>query len=355
MVVGPSGCGKSTLLRIVAGLEAATRGHVRMAGQVVDHWPAHARNVGMVFQNYALYPHMTVFDNLAFGLMARRTPLPDVRRRVGEVAAMLDITAQLGLRPQALSGGQRQRVALGRALVRDPRCFLMDEPLSNLDALLRDRMRVELRSLHERIRIPTIYVTHDQAEAMTLADRIAVMRGGRFVQIGSPDAVYGQPETVFVAQFIGSPPMNVLDARLVQVAGGWVVRPVGREDRPAGPVESPLPDALVPTLVAAARADRRLWLGFRAEAVAAGSGADGLRLDVEYGLVEHLGSRFHAHARWGDHGLVVLSYARPQWEREDAPPLVVPWHSLHWFDAAQGRRIAIDQRAPAAMAGGKGA
>jgi ABC-type sugar transport system ATPase subunit len=288
----------------------------------------------MVFQNYALYPHMTVFDNLSFGLSAHRVPKPDVRRRVGEVAELLEIAHLLERRPGALSGGQRQRVALGRALVRDPRCFLMDEPLSNLDALLRDRMRIELRALHERLRIPTIYVTHDQAEAMTLADRIVVMRDGVVVQAGRAGDVYENPNTTFVAQFLGSPAMNILPVRLTEGPSGWTVESGGEGGAASA---ATLPDEVGDWLSSASGAGRTLSLGVRPEAVTAG-GVPGLAVSAVCELVEHLGSRVHLHMRWGASRLVMVEDARSRVRIGDTVGLSIPWSDVYWFDA-DGRRL----------------
>jgi sn-glycerol 3-phosphate transport system ATP-binding protein len=210
VLVGPSGCGKSTLLRMIAGLETVTSGEVRIGGGVVNDVEPSERDIAMVFQNYALYPHMNVFDNLAYGLRNRRTPKPEIETRVREAARILEIEALLSRRPRELSGGQRQRVAMGRAIVRKPKVFLFDEPLSNLDAKLRVSMRVEIRKLQRSLATTSIYVTHDQLEAMTLADMLVVMNAGRVEQIGPPLAVYERPATTFVASFIGAPPMNLL-------------------------------------------------------------------------------------------------------------------------------------------------
>ena len=211
-LVGPSGCGKSTVLRMIAGLESITQGKLYIGQQLVNDVPARQRDVAMVFQNYALYPHLSVADNLAFGLKMRRQDRKTIARKVKEVAHALDIEHLLKRKPKQLSGGQQQRVALGRAIVRQPQVFLLDEPLSNLDAQLRDDTRAELKQLHQRVGITTIYVTHDQVEAMTLADRIVVLDNGRVQQIGSPQAVYATPANRMVAGFIGNPPMNILSA-----------------------------------------------------------------------------------------------------------------------------------------------
>jgi len=210
ILVGPSGCGKSTALRMVAGLERISDGTISIGDRVVNDVPPKDRDIAMVFQNYALYPHMTVEKNLGFGLRRRRIPRDDVRHRVGEMSTMLGLDDLLRRRPGQLSGGQRQRVAMGRALVREPEVFLLDEPLSNLDAKLRVQMRSELKRLHERVGVTTIYVTHDQVEAITLGERIAVLSGGVLQQVGPPQEVYDHPANVFVAGFIGSPPMNLL-------------------------------------------------------------------------------------------------------------------------------------------------
>jgi len=210
VLVGPSGCGKTTALRLIAGLEKATSGTITIGTEVVNGISPRDRDIAMVFQNYALYPHMTVYRNLAFPLRERRTPKPEIARRVAEISAILGLDELLKRRPAQLSGGQRQRVAMGRALVREPSVFLLDEPLSNLDAKLRVQMRAELKRLHQKLGITTVYVTHDQVEAMTLADRIVVMSAGRTLQIGPPQEIYAKPVNLFVAGFIGSPAMNLL-------------------------------------------------------------------------------------------------------------------------------------------------
>ncbi len=219
VLVGPSGCGKSTTLRMIAGLEDATSGEIRIGGELVNDTPPKNRDIAMVFQNYALYPHMTVARNMSFGLRLRKYPKGEIDRRVAAAADILGIADLLERRPRQLSGGQRQRVAMGRAIVRNPRVFLFDEPLSNLDAKLRGQMRTEIKRLHQRLRTTTIYVTHDQVEAMTLADRVVVMRDGAIEQIGPPGELYHSPRTRFVAGFIGSPAMNFVDCRLVEEEG----------------------------------------------------------------------------------------------------------------------------------------
>src|SRR5271157_2223330 len=214
VLVGPSGCGKSTALRMIAGLEAITAGVLTIGGAVANHLSPRQRNVAMIFQSYALYPHLSVAENLGFALRVRKQPRPLVEARVGETAAMLELKALLARRPGQLSGGQRQRVAMGRALVRHPRAFLMDEPLSNLDARLRGQMRVEIARLQRAAGVTTVYVTHDQVEAMTMADRVAVMRDGILQQLGAPREIYDRPANLFVAGFIGAPPINLLSGAL---------------------------------------------------------------------------------------------------------------------------------------------
>ncbi|WP_112662236.1 sn-glycerol-3-phosphate import ATP-binding protein UgpC [Microvirga flavescens] len=214
VLVGPSGCGKSTLLRMIAGLETISGGEVKIGDRVVNEIEPADRDIAMVFQNYALYPHMSVYDNMAYGLKNRKTPKDEIEKRVKEAARILAIESFLERKPRALSGGQRQRVAMGRAIVRKPQVFLFDEPLSNLDAKLRVQMRVEIKRLQRALGVTSIYVTHDQVEAMTLSDKLVVMSGGQIEQVGSPSEVYRRPETRFVATFIGSPPMNILPGKV---------------------------------------------------------------------------------------------------------------------------------------------
>src|SRR3990167_4928807 len=219
VLVGPSGSGKSTVLRMVAGLESISEGDISIDGQVVNHQPPKKRDIAMVFQDYALYPHMNVFDNMAFGLKVQKYPMAEIRRRVDEAAAILELTHLLERKPKALSGGQRQRVAVGRAIVRKPKVFLFDEPLSNLDAKLRTQMRTEIKKIHARLGATIIYVTHDQVEAMTMGDRITVMDHGKVQQIDTPINLYQRPVNRFVAGFLGSPPMNFIPCRTVDEGG----------------------------------------------------------------------------------------------------------------------------------------
>jgi multiple sugar transport system ATP-binding protein len=240
-LVGPSGCGKSTLLRMIAGLETVSGGSIRIGPKVVNHVPPKERDIAMVFQNYALYPHMTVADNMAFSLKLKGAPKAEIASKVARAAEILGLTKLLERYPRQLSGGQRQRVAMGRAIVRDPQVFLFDEPLSNLDAKLRVAMRTEIKALHQRLKTTTVYVTHDQIEAMTMADRIVVMHDGRVEQVGAPLDLYDRPANLFVAGFIGSPAMNLLEGKIT--GQGFVTKggltlpfasaPVGQEGRPA--------------------------------------------------------------------------------------------------------------------------
>src|SRR5256885_3946083 len=224
VLVGPSGCGKSTTLRMIAGLEDITDGDIMIGGDVVNDVPPKDRDIAMVFQNYALYPHMTVAENMSFGLRLKRYPKAEIKSRVDEAARMLDIVELVDRKPKQLSGGQRQRVAMGRAIVRNPKVFLFDEPLSNLDAKLRVQMRIEIKKVHKKVRTTTVYVTHDQVEAMTLADRVVVMNHGRIEQIGTPNELYHKPATRFVASFIGSPAMNFIPCPLQDVGGQMHIR-----------------------------------------------------------------------------------------------------------------------------------
>ena len=322
VLLGPSGCGKSTLLRIVAGLEQQSAGDVSIGGRVVNDVEPKDRNIAMVFQNYALYPHLSVYDNMAYGLRVRGTPRPEIERRVQEAARILELGQLLQRKPRQLSGGQRQRVAMGRAIVRDPQVFLFDEPLSNLDAKLRVQMRIEIRRLHQSIRTTSIYVTHDQVEAMTLADRLIVMNAGHAEQVGAPLEVYERPASVFVAGFIGAPAMNLLRAR---VAGGRAI---------AGAAALPLPQA------AGLGEGREIDWGVRPEHVELAPGAADADAEVAVDLVEALGADTLVHARLADGGALTLRLPGTTRVREgDRLPLRLPPAALHAFDAVSGRRI----------------
>ncbi len=265
VLLGPSGCGKSTTLNMIAGLEETTEGELWFDDVIVNELPPHRRDVAMVFQSYALYPHKTVYENIAFGLRMRKVASDEIDRRVRATAHKLEISHLLGRRPSQLSGGQRQRVALGRAMVREPAIFLMDEPLSNLDAALRISMRAEIKHLHDAMQTTFVYVTHDQAEALTLADRIVVMRDGVVQQIGTPDEVYERPRNMFVASFLGNPPINYLEGEIEVDAKGAVFR--------RGDLRIALPLSIAARLVSGA--SEKIVLGIRPEDVT-GQGADGL-------------------------------------------------------------------------------
>ncbi|MFN7572411.1 MAG: sn-glycerol-3-phosphate ABC transporter ATP-binding protein UgpC, partial [Betaproteobacteria bacterium] len=316
---GPSGCGKSTLLRMLAGLENITAGEIAIGDKVVNNVPPKDRDIAMVFQNYALYPHMRVYDNMAYGLKIRGLPRSEIDARVREAARILEIDALLDRKPKQLSGGQRQRVAMGRAIVRHPQVFLFDEPLSNLDAKLRVQMRLELQKLHRRLGVTSLYVTHDQVEAMTLGSRIIVMNAGRAEQIGTPREIYERPATTFVAGFIGAPPMNLLRGRVG--ADG------ARFELPAGALTLP---RLMPAL-----ASRELTLGLRPEQAHLG-GVHGV-LDVE--LVESLGADALVHGRVAGADVVLRLPADAAPRAGTQVGLDLAGALLHWFDTASGACI----------------
>src|SRR5215471_13383890 len=283
VLVGPSGCGKSTTLRMIAGLEDITDGDIVIGGDLVNDVPPKDRDIAMVFQNYALYPHMTVAENMSFGLRLKHYPKAEIKARVTEAARMLDITDLIDRKPKQLSGGQRQRVAMGRAIVRNPKVFLFDEPLSNLDAKLRVQMRIEIKKVHQKVRTTTVYVTHDQVEAMTLADRVVVMNQGRIEQIGTPHELYHHPRTRFVAGFIGSPAMNFIPCRLEQAGSGLRARV---SDTIALPVPSDR-EARYRSV-----ASKEMVLGLRPEHLTEprhNGRADGCDFDVTLDVVEPMG------------------------------------------------------------------
>ena len=325
VLVGPSGCGKSTLLRMIAGLEAVTSGTIRIGEKVVNNLPPSQRDIAMVFQNYALYPHKTVEANMAFALRMRGMAKAEIDDRVARAAGILGLTPYLGRYPRALSGGQRQRVAMGRAIVRDPQVFLFDEPLSNLDAKLRVQMRTEIRELHQRLSTTTVYVTHDQIEAMTMADQIVVMRDGHIEQIGSPLELYDRPANRFVASFIGSPSMNMLEGRVSRDGGVFV---------DVGPVRLPVPDH------AALIDGRAVVFGVRPEHLELSD--DGLPVTVS--VVEPTGSETHVVSRMGGDGPIAAEVTavfrdRHSFASADAIHLrPMPDHA-YVFDANTGTRL----------------
>ena len=321
VVVGPSGCGKSTLLRMVAGLEEVTAGTVAIDGKVVNGIEPKDRDIAMVFQNYALYPHMSVFDNMAYGLKIRRMPRPDIQARVERAAAILQLEGLLDRKPRQLSGGQRQRVAMGRAIVRDPKVFLFDEPLSNLDAQLRVQMRVEIKRLQQELGTTSLYVTHDQVEAMTLADRLIVMNAGNTDQIGPPLDLYERPATTFVAGFIGSPAMNRIPGSL----DGAAVR---------------IGDMRLPLTRQAGETGRAVTVGLRPEHLEL-AGDDGpLPLRIE--LLERLGADTIVHGRLPDNTpLLARAEGTVSLQLGSIAHLAIRPHHIHLFDAADGKRIEL--------------
>jgi multiple sugar transport system ATP-binding protein len=324
VLVGPSGCGKSTLLRIIAGLESVTNGSIAIDGRDVTDLPAKARDIAMVFQSYALYPHMTVAENMAFSLRVRRADKKLIAERVQAAAKILNLTEYLARRPAELSGGQRQRVAMGRAIVRDPKVFLFDEPLSNLDAKLRVSMRSEIKALHQRLKTTTIYVTHDQVEAMTMADRIVVLRDGNIEQVGTPLELYDSPANVFVAEFIGSPAMNMLPARL-STAGA----------RRAAVVDGGSRIELPPELGGAD--GQAILVGIRPEHLSVGPSANGLTGRVE--LVEPLGAQVQIIADVAGRPVTALLNERVLPPVGSEIALAPKDDAVHAFDAESGRRL----------------
>jgi multiple sugar transport system ATP-binding protein len=330
VLVGPSGCGKSTALRMIAGLEEITGGEIEIGDRVVNEVPPKDRDIAMVFQSYALYPHMTVRENLEFGLKIRKTPKAEMDRLVNEAAQILGITEFLDRKPKQLSGGQRQRVALGRAIVRKPAVFLFDEPLSNLDAKLRVQMRAEISTLQRRLRTTTVYVTHDQVEAMTMGDRMAVMSKGELQQVGTPLEVYERPASLFVASFIGTPPMNFVPAALADggtsVAASGFKMPVPQEFRAA----------------AAGRDGTKVVLGVRPENVREasreGSGAT-VPVTAKVEFVEPLGHEVIVHGRVGDELLVAKVDPHRSPQIGSMVNLVIEADAAHLFDAATERRL----------------
>jgi len=313
ILIGPSGCGKSTLLRMIAGLEEISAGEIAIDARVVNDLPAKERDIAMVFQSYALYPHMSVEENMAFSMSLRGAPKAEIRQRVDKAASILGLTDYLERRPKQLSGGQRQRVAMGRAIVRDPKVFLFDEPLSNLDAKLRVQMRTELKALHQRLGTTIVYVTHDQIEAMTMADKIVVMRDGRIEQTGTPLDLYDNPTNLFVAQFIGSPAMNILPGHVagpvIDIGGGMAV---------------PLPARLSGSVTEG----QKLCVGIRPETFAIGPG--GLEATIE--VLEPTGAETLISARLGEHAVMIVSRDRVAQRPGDRINVTPDPNRLHIFD-----------------------
>ncbi len=323
VLVGPSGCGKSTLLRMIAGLEAITSGEVIINNRVVNAMPAKQRDIAMVFQNYALYPHMKVYDNMAFSMKLRKAPKAEIETRVRAAAEILGLEPLLGRYPRQLSGGQRQRVAMGRAIVRDPQVFLFDEPLSNLDAKLRVAMRTEIKALHLRVGGTTIYVTHDQIEAMTMADKIVVMQGGHVEQMGAPLDLYDTPDNIFVAGFIGSPAMNFLRGRIARNGTTALVTPEGEL--------IPVPEA--PGL----EEGREMILGMRPEHLTFSTDERGFAATVV--VTEPTGSEVQISAKHGKDDVVAVFRERRQPAPGQTIRLIPDLARAHLFDPATGRVI----------------
>jgi multiple sugar transport system ATP-binding protein len=334
VLVGPSGCGKSTTLRKIAGLEDISDGEILIGGDVVNDVPPKDRDIAMVFQNYALYPHMTVFQNMSFGLRLKRYPKAEIKKRVDEAARILDIAELLDRKPKQLSGGQRQRVAMGRAIVRNPKVFLFDEPLSNLDAKLRVAMRTEIKKVHQQVRTTTVYVTHDQVEAMTLADRVVVMNNGNIEQIGTPQQLYHAPTTRFVAGFIGSPAMNFIPCRLEEQAGALSIRLTDG-------LAFPVPEAKA-VRYRGSSANGSVLLGLRPEHITEAHGhlePGAVPFEARLEVTEPMGMETLVY--FGVNGTQVCGRVNPNsGAREGAPlRLAADLNNMHLIDAASGRVI----------------
>jgi multiple sugar transport system ATP-binding protein len=335
VLVGPSGCGKSTLLRMLAGLEEVSAGTITIGDRVVNDLPPRERNIAMVFQNYALYPHMTVKENLAFGLKVRKTPRAEIERRVLDTARLLEIESLLHRRPRELSGGQRQRVAVGRAIVRQPTVFLFDEPLSNLDAKLRVQMRAELSSLQRRLATTTIYVTHDQVEAMTLGQRIAVLRDGVLHQVGPPLELYQRPADTFVASFLGTPPMNLLPAELTQGGEALLL------DGVTVPLSPPQRQAVLGSH------SEKVLVGIRPEHVLAGAVPGTVAVRVEVKVTEALGGEVVVHSSLAGAPLVARLGPTCAASLGEVITLSLPADRFLFFDATTSKRLPTpDEVAP---------
>ena len=328
VLVGPSGCGKTTALRCIAGLETISDGKLSIGDQVVNDVAPKDRDIAMVFQSYALYPHMSVFDNLAFGLKLRKMPKAEIDTRVREAAGILGLDRYLDRKPKALSGGQRQRVALGRAIVREPKVFLMDEPLSNLDAKLRVQTRAEIARIHRRLGTTIVYVTHDQVEAMTMGDRIAVMKDGILQQVGAPEELYLHPANLFVAGFIGSPAMNFVT---VTTAGGEIMMGKSRLSLAGEPAK----------VVAAQTPGADLTIGFRPEhlELANGTGDAAMRFPAVVDVVEYMGNEELIHARAEGNDIVAILPSDRKVKTGDQVELSVPLNRLFVFDPASEKAL----------------
>ena len=344
ILVGPSGCGKSTTLRMIAGLEEISEGELYIGDRLVNDIAPKDRDIAMVFQNYALYPHMTVFDNMAFGLKLRKTPKDEIKRRVDEAARILDITHLLDRKPKALSGGQRQRVALGRAIVREPQVFLLDEPLSNLDAKLRAQMRTELSKLHLRLGTTFIYVTHDQTEAMTMGTRIVVMKDGFIQQVDTPQNLYSKPVNVFVAGFIGSPQMNFIDVTLKEKNGKLVVVFDDVEGAENNGYEIELPEGKR-TPEVEAYIGKGLILGVRPEDLKdeemfLSAASTGL-IDCTVDVTELMGAETYLYVTCAGRNLIARVSPRSTAKAGDAIKMAIDVNKIHLFDK-ETERVVLD-------------
>ncbi|MEN1760126.1 sn-glycerol-3-phosphate ABC transporter ATP-binding protein UgpC [Anoxynatronum sibiricum] len=348
VLVGPSGCGKSTTLRMIAGLETITQGDLYIDGEEVTHRPAKERDIAMVFQNYALYPHMSAYENMVFGLKMKKVPREEIQRRVKEAAAILDLDDLLQRKPKELSGGQRQRVALGRAIVREPKAFLMDEPLSNLDAKLRVQMRTELSKLHQRLQTIFVYVTHDQVEAMTMADRIVIMKDGRIQQIGTPAEVYETPANVFVGGFIGSPPMNFMKGQVEREGDALQVicaGEIGEKLAVTGNAAIRLAESGMQQVMVGIRPENMRLTDAIADATpealqpAGVSHSSDQRLPFQVEVVEYLGANMLVHGTVGDHRLVVSLNHRQTVKAGECRHLLVDMNQAHYFHPETGLRL----------------
>jgi multiple sugar transport system ATP-binding protein len=333
VLVGPSGCGKSTTLRMIAGLEEISSGDILIGNRVVNDVPPRNRDIAMVFQNYALYPHLSVFDNMAFGLKLRKFSRAEIKRRVDEAARILDIAPLLDRKPKALSGGQRQRVAMGRAIVRNPLVFLFDEPLSNLDAKLRVQMRTEIKLVHQKVNTTTVYVTHDQVEAMTLADRVVVMNHGIIEQVGPPQELYHHPKTRFVAGFIGSPAMNFLPCRVVQHGDGLAARV---DERIVLPIPAMRRNRYLPFK------DKAMTVGLRPEHLTEvrANGKPGLEhMDVRVDVVEPMGMETMVHFMVGRDAMCARIDPNTPARANEMLPLQADMNNMHLIDPDSGRVV----------------
>ena len=342
VLVGPSGCGKSTTLRMIAGLEDISGGEISIGENVVNDMEPKDRDIAMVFQNYALYPHMSVYENIAFGLRLRRLPNDEIHKKVCEAAEILGITELLGRKPKQLSGGQRQRVAIGRAIVRVPKVFLMDEPLSNLDAKLRNQMRAEIILLRKKIQTTFVYVTHDQTEAMTLGDRIVIMKDGFVMQVGTPQELFNHPANLFVAGFIGTPQMNFFDAKLTKEGNGYIAEVCGAK------IE--VPDYICEKLDARSSVPEKVILGARPENLLIRPKGSQNTIKARMKVTEMMGSEMHIHADYGEDKDVILRVQTADMDEEAQVELMarsefefgIRQRTINLFDPEDGRNLAVE-------------